>query len=291
MTIILEQPRYVRLGTRDLGQATRFATEILGLQHLGTNGGYAYFRSDFRDHTLCYVEGDPAYQSVALDVRTAEALEEAERELSAAGFRARRGSTAECEERRVKAFIAFADRSGNTIEVVWRPLMTGWRYFPSRDTGITGFQGVALRSTDPAADERMWTRLFNGRVSDWVGDAAYVRLDALHHRVSLHPSDRPGVLAVLYAVESINQVMQGYYHLRDGQVRIVHGPGRQPTSNQIFLTFEGPDGVLFSFVTGIDQIADEERHRPRQFAHTPLSYCQWGTECALPEFGGSARPG
>jgi len=288
MTITLEQPRYVRLGTRNLREATRFATEVLGLQHLGTSAGRAYFRSDFRDHTLCFVEGDPAQQSFALDVRTAQALEDAERELAAAGFRVRRGTQAECEERKVKAFIALEDASRNTIELVWRPLMTGWRYFPSRDTGITGFQGVALRTTDPAADERLWTKLFNGRVSDWAGDAAYIRLDALHHRVALHPSDRPGVLTVTFAVESINQVMQAYYHLRDSQVRIVHGPGRQPTSGQIFLTFEGPDGMLFCFVTGIDSVESEEKHRPRQFPHAPLSFCSWGTECALPEFGGAA---
>jgi 2,3-dihydroxy-p-cumate/2,3-dihydroxybenzoate 3,4-dioxygenase len=288
MTIILEQPRYVRLGTRDLRAASRFATVILGLQPVGTADGRAYFRSDFRDHALCFVEGDPAEQAFALDVRTAEALAAAERELTAAGHAVHRGTPEECNARKVKSFIAFADHSGNRIEIVWRPMMSGWLYFPSRDTGITGFQGVALRSTNPAADERLWTGILNGRVSDWVGEAAYIRLDALHHRVSLHPSSRPGILAVLLSVEGINQVMQSYYHLRNSQVKIVHGPGRQPTSNQLFLTFEGPDGVLFSLVSDIDTIADESKHRPRQFPHASSSFCSWGTECALAEFGGTA---
>jgi 2,3-dihydroxy-p-cumate/2,3-dihydroxybenzoate 3,4-dioxygenase len=286
MTITLEQPRYVRLGTRDLRDAVRFATEILGLQPVGSTNGRAYFRSDFRDFTLMFFEGDPAEQSFALDVRTVEELDAVERELSAAGYAARRGSEAECEQRKVKAFLAFKDATGNTIEIVWRPLMTGWRFFPSRDTGITGLQNVALRSTNLAADERLWTKLFNGRVSDWVGDAAYIRLDPLHHRVALHPSNRAGVLSVTYAVEGIDQIMQSYYHLRDSQIRIVHGPGRNPVSNQIFLTFEGPEGVLFSFATEMHSVADN--HLPRQFPHAPQSFCSWGTECALPEFGGAA---
>jgi 2,3-dihydroxy-p-cumate/2,3-dihydroxybenzoate 3,4-dioxygenase len=285
MTITLEQPRYVRLGTRDLRDAVRFATEILGLQPVGSANGRAYFRSDFRDFTLMFFEGDPADQSFALDVRTAEELDAAERELSAAGYAVRRGSETECEQRKVKAFLALKDATGNTIEIVWRPLMTGWRFFPSRDTGITGLQNVALRSTNLAADERLWTKLFNGRVSDWVGDASYIRLDPLHHRVALHPSNRAGLLSVTYAVEGIDQIMQSYYHLRDSQIRIVHGPGRNPVSNQIFLTFEGPEGVLFSFATEMHSVADN--HLPRQFPHAPQSFCSWGTECALPEFGGT----
>src|SRR4051812_40073355 len=140
MTITLEQPRYVRLGTRNLRDAQRFATEILGLQPIGEANKRAYFRSDFRDFTLLFFEGDPAEQSFALDVRTAEDLDAAERSLNAAGFVSRRGSEAECEERKVKSFLTFKDASGNAIEIVWRPMMTGWRYFPSRDTGITGLQ-------------------------------------------------------------------------------------------------------------------------------------------------------
>jgi 2,3-dihydroxy-p-cumate/2,3-dihydroxybenzoate 3,4-dioxygenase len=286
MTIALEQLRYVRLGTRNLPGAQRFATEILGLQPVGSANGCAYFRSDFRDFTLMYFEGDPAEQSFALDVRTAEELEAAERDLNEAGYPVRRGGEAECEQRKVKAFLAFKDTSGNTIEIVWRPLMTGWRFFPSRDTGITGLQNVSLRTTNPDADERLWTKLLNGRVSDWVGNAAYIRLDPLHHRLALHPSNRAGLLSVTYAIEGIDQIMQSYYRLRDSQVRIVQGPGRNPASNQIFLTFEGPDGVLFSFGTEMNLVLDD--HLPRQFPHAPQSFCSWGTECAVPEFGGTA---
>ena len=42
--------------------------------------------------------------------------------------------------------------------------------------------------------------------------------------------------------------MRNYYVLRDLQVAVVHGPGRRPASEQLFLTFAGPTDVLFSFV-------------------------------------------
>jgi 2,3-dihydroxy-p-cumate/2,3-dihydroxybenzoate 3,4-dioxygenase len=79
--------------------------------------------------------------------------------------------------------------------------------------------------------------------------------------------------------------MQSMYFLQSAQIRIVHGPGRRPTSDQMFLTFAGPDGVMFSYVTEGRRIEDETAHRPRQFARTPLSFCAWGSESECPEFG------
>ena len=51
--------RYVRLGTRDLAAADRFAREVIGLERVRVEAGAHYYRSDERDHTLVYFEGDP----------------------------------------------------------------------------------------------------------------------------------------------------------------------------------------------------------------------------------------
>ena len=287
--IEIEQLRYVRLGTRDLAAAADFAQRILGLQLVDKSETHAAFRSDDRDHTLVYVQGDPADQTVGFEVRAPETLDRAIAELSKLGLAATHGSAGEAAARKVRAFVHFRDRSGNRIELVVRPLNSGWRYFAARDAGIAGLEAVALRNTANGADEALWTRLFNGRVSDWAGDAAYIRFDAAHHRLALHPSQRGGVLAVEYAVEGVNQLMQSHYFMQASQVKIVHGPGRRPTSGQMFLTFAGPDGVLFSYVAEGASIADEARHRPRQFAFTPLSFCAWGSESEIPEYAAGGR--
>ena len=54
--INLADIRYVRLGTRDLEAASRYATSILGLEAAGSEDGVRYFRSDARDHTLAYFD-------------------------------------------------------------------------------------------------------------------------------------------------------------------------------------------------------------------------------------------
>jgi 2,3-dihydroxy-p-cumate/2,3-dihydroxybenzoate 3,4-dioxygenase len=280
----IEQLRYVRLGTRNLAAAADFAQHILGLQLIEKTDEQAAFRSDFRDRTLVYEVGDPSRQAIGLEVRTQAALDQAVARLAANSIPATIADAPALERRKAKAMASFQDRSGNTFELVVRPLTSGWRYFPSRDAGITGLEAVAVRTTASGADEALWTTLFNGRVSDWVGDAAFIHFDAAHHRLALHPSDRPGVLAIEYAVEGITQLMQSMYFLQSAQVKIVHGPGRRPTSGQMFLTFAGPDDMLFSYVAEGTRIADEASHRPRQFARKRLSFCSWGSTSTVPEF-------
>src|SRR5262249_45831873 len=244
----------------------------------------ATFRSDFRDHTLVYESSDPAQQSVGLELRSEAALESAVAALAAHGITATLADASALRRRKARAMANFRDRSGNVFELVVRPETSGWRYFPARDAGVTGLAAVALRTTANGADEALWTTLFNGRVSDWVGDAAFIRFDDAHHRLALHPANRAGVLAIEYAVEGLNQVMQAMYFLQSAQVKIVHGPGRRPTSEQIFLTFAGPDDMLFSYVAEGTRITDDDAHRPRQFTRKRESFCAWGSESTVPEF-------
>ena len=213
--------------------------------------------------------------------------------LAQNGYEITAGSPEEAARRKVKTFLSF-DANGVTVDLVVRPLHSGWRYFPSRDAGITGLEAVALRSTSVAKGEALWTKVLSGKVSDWVGDAAYIRFDDAHHRIALHPSSSSGVLAVEFGVESVDQLMQSSYFLQDQQVRIVHGPGRRPASGQMFLTFTGPDGVLFSYVAE-GRTIDGSTHRPRQFPRRAQSFCAWGSRSDVPEFNtdhsATAMPG
>ncbi|MGD9925541.1 MAG: oxidoreductase, partial [Pseudorhodoplanes sp.] len=131
----------------------------------------------------------------------------------------------------------------------------------------------------------IWTGVLGAHVGDWAGDAAYLRFDDAHHRIALFPAAMPGILAVEYGVENVDLLMRNYYVLQQLQVPIMHGPGRRPASDQLFLTFAGPTGVYFSFVAeGLTNGA--EKRRPRQFPAGPAGLCGWGSECKIEEFHG-----
>jgi 2,3-dihydroxy-p-cumate/2,3-dihydroxybenzoate 3,4-dioxygenase len=280
--VALEQLRYVRLVAEDLGRAADFALRVLGLEPIDRTPDVATFRSDFRDYTLAFESHGGAGQSVAFEVRYSSGLDAALEGLARLGLATGRGTAEECARRKVKDMAWFTDFSGNRIELVVRPLNSGWRYFPSRDAGIKGLADVILRSTDVDKDLSIWTGVLGAEVSDWAGDAAYLRFDGAHHRVALFPASRAGILAVEYAVEDVNLLMRNHYALRDLQVPVVHGPGRRPASGQLFLTFAGPGDVLFSFVA--EGELDAQGRRARQFPAGPEGLCDWGSECKIAEF-------
>lgn len=284
--IQLHDIRYVRLGTRNLASATDYVRELLGLEFARQEAGAHYFRSDDRDHTLVYFEGDPRDHVVGFELAPATSLDQAAALLSDAGVAVRHGSAEQCEQRHVQAFVNFRDPSGNSIDLVARPHHSGRRHFPSRDAGITGFSHVGLCATDPARDETFWTGLLGARVSDRIGDAPLLRIDEVHHKVALFPAARNGVQHVNHQVASVDDVMRAWYLLKSRGVRIVFGPGRHPTSGAVFLYFEGPDGMVYEYSTGVRHIsaADEPFHRPRQFPRAPNSYCMWGSVPDIAEF-------
>lgn len=281
--ISLHDIRYIRLGTSNLDEAVLYGTRILGLELVRRDASGAYLRADGSDHTLVYRQGDPREHIVAFELRTAAELDSAAGELERAGRPVRAGTALECEQRCVQGFISFTDPSGNTIELVARPGHSGRRYFPSRDAGITSFSHVGLHSRDPRSDEAFWTGVCNARVSDWIGQAPLLRIDPVHHRIALFPSQRSGIQHVNHQVETIDDLMRSYYFLRERNVRIRFGPGRHPTSGAAFLYFDGPDGLIYEYSCGVRMITDES-YVPRQFPAVNSSYCAWGSKPDIPEF-------
>jgi 2,3-dihydroxy-p-cumate/2,3-dihydroxybenzoate 3,4-dioxygenase len=92
--ISIEQLRYVRLGTPDLDRALDFASRVVGLELVGRDDDQAWFRSDYRDHTLVFVAGDEADQTLGIEVRDQASLESARADLEAAGLTAADGDEA-----------------------------------------------------------------------------------------------------------------------------------------------------------------------------------------------------
>ena len=288
MSVTFRDLRYIRVVLPELEPAARYAADILGLQPAGHEPGRAWFQSDFRSYSLCLEEGASTPDAVALTVSLADELDIVAADLGKAGFPARRLNAEECASRRVKSGIATTAPNGIAVEIVWRPLDTGWRYHGSRDAGIAGLLAVALACTNVAANEAFWTGALGLTVSDWVGDAAFLRLDGAHHRIALYPSKRDGLLGISYAAEDLNAVMRNFYFLQDRQLPIAHGPGRSPASDAIFVTTKGPRDILFTYATGMAEGAAVTGHPPRQFRDEALSHCLWGSASSVPEFQGLA---
>jgi 2,3-dihydroxy-p-cumate/2,3-dihydroxybenzoate 3,4-dioxygenase len=282
--INLQNVSYVRLGTRDLEGATKFATAYLGLEVSERASGAVYFKSDAREHTLCYFAGDPADQAAGFEIADRDGLSSAAGELERLGYGVHHGTAEESELRKVRDFIAFNDPSGNRIELVWRPAHGAQRYHGMRDAGITGFSHIGLCTTDAARDEAFWTQVCNARVSDRIGEAPLLRIDEIHHTIAMFPAAKPGIQHINHQVESGDDVMRSFRFLSERGVPMVFGPGRHPSSSAKFLYFKGPDGMVFEYSSGVKSIADELLYRERQLPFDPTGFCEWGAKPEIPEF-------
>jgi 2,3-dihydroxy-p-cumate/2,3-dihydroxybenzoate 3,4-dioxygenase len=286
--ITLLDIRYVRLGTKDLVGATRYATTILGLSEGARsgnpkNGEAVYLRSDNRDHTLVYLDGSPSDHTTGFEVADEMHLQAAANELEAHGVKVNLGNETQCEARRVRAFINFFDPSGNSIDLVVGPQHSGVRFFPTRDSGTTGFSHIGLRTTDAIRDEKFWTQVLSAKVSDRIGTAPLLRIDEVHHKIALFPSSFAGIQHINHQVESLDDIMRSWYLLQAHNIKVVFGPGKHPTSGAMFLYFEGPDGMVYEYSTGVRNITDDN-YQPRQFPFEPSSFCMWGSRPDIPEF-------
>jgi 2,3-dihydroxy-p-cumate/2,3-dihydroxybenzoate 3,4-dioxygenase len=288
--INLHDVAYTRLGTRDLDNAVRYSTEILGLDLVRRIDvpGYraAYFRSDHRDHTLVWFEGDPAVQIAGFELYEPKDLDKVASELENNGFKVHSGTKEEAELRGAKAFISFKDPTGNPIDIVARPYHSGVPYHGFRNAGVTGFNHIGLNTTNAVRDEQFWTTLCNARVSDWIGDVALLRVSTVHHSIALFPTDRPGVQHVNHQVAGIDDIMRSFYFLQNKGVDITFGPGRHITSTAMFLYFKGPESTIFEYSHGVRHISEEEERtfRPRQFPWEQWSLCFWGSLPQMREF-------
>jgi 2,3-dihydroxy-p-cumate/2,3-dihydroxybenzoate 3,4-dioxygenase len=265
--ITLTDIAYVRSGVADLDTATRFATDIVGLElATPTELGVAHLRADHRHHCLALVEGASGMISSAFTVADSDALAAAETELGRAGITGQRGSPDEARSRRVREFIGFDDPFGNHIELVSQQETVTRPVEFTRAAGITEFGHFCLDAPDVHEAYRFWSTHFNARVSDWIGDAAcLLRIDPVHHKLAVFRGDEPGLCHINFQVASIDDVFRNWHFLVEHGVEIQMGPGRHPQSTAIFLYYLGPEGFTYEYSFGVRRIDDDAAWTPRTF--------------------------
>jgi 2,3-dihydroxy-p-cumate/2,3-dihydroxybenzoate 3,4-dioxygenase len=258
---------YVRTGAADLAGAVDFATRIVGLELIeGGEPGVVHLRADARHHCLALVEGESGVIATGFTVADEDALALAETELEQGGIAVTRGDAAECRSRRVREFIGLDDPFGNRIELVVGQQTLGRPVAFSRRAGITEFGHVCLDAPDVRDAYRFWSKTFNAKVSDWIGDGAcLMRIDPVHHKLAVFQADEPGLCHMNFQVAEIDDVFRNWHFLLDHGVTIEMGPGRHPQSTAVFLYFLGPEGFTYEYSFGVRRIEDDAEWTPRYF--------------------------
>jgi 2,3-dihydroxy-p-cumate/2,3-dihydroxybenzoate 3,4-dioxygenase len=154
-TPLLASVCYVRHAVSEPQASARFVSDIFGLQQVADQNGELAFRSDDRYRTLSLSGDQDDGASVGIEVWDDAALQEIGDLLRKNGFTVRSASTDECRRRYVQSALLAKDASGNRIDLVTRPTLSGRRYFPPRDAGIVQFQGYRPSQHRPRPRSRL----------------------------------------------------------------------------------------------------------------------------------------
>lgn len=278
--------RYVRLGyvalnVADLDRSASFYEEMVGLERVAAPAGTALFRCSDRHHDIALYQGEPGLKRFAWEMESEAALAAVRASLEGAGTATRDIPAADLAALGVAAGLrAVEPTTGAAFEFFLAAPAAASAYTPTH-TRIERLGHLVLASPVPDDTERFMTDVLNFRVSDRVeGVACFMRCfpNPLHHSFGVGRAGGGEAMLqhVNFMVTEIDDIGRALNRFRRGEVPIVFGPGRHPTSESVFLYFLDPDGLTVEYSYGMEEFPETGDRAPRRFPLAPESVDVWG---------------
>lgn len=270
----------------------QYADEVLGFPTFrSSEGAVTYVRWDAFHHRLALSEGtEPELRYLVFDVGSAEALEEWAAVLTSKRVAVSRVDAAQCRERRLAGAIDFQDLDGHPVALGYgfQVAQEAVRY--TRPLSVLRMGHVLLTVRDTARAHDFYTGVLGFKLSDWVHvtDAVrlcFLRVNPRHHTLALAPC-RPGATPrlqhIMVEVESLDDVMRSYHHVRMRKAPVGMGPGKHANCQTIHVYVPTPGGFAIEFGYGHRRL-DDTIHQPVIYPPgTPVDV--WGGDVQSEEF-------
>lgn len=276
----------------DLAQWEHYSREVLGLPTTrSADGRVSYVRWDAYHHRLALKEGpEPRIRYIAFDVGGPEALEEWSDRLAAKQIAVARVDGAECRERRVSDAIELHDPDGHPLALGYGFEVSQEPVVYTRPLSVLRMGHVLLTVRDTTRAHDFYTGVLGFKLSDWICRTEEVRLcflrvNARHHTLALapcRPGARPRLQHIMVEVESLDDVIRSYHHVRMRKAPIGMGPGKHVNCQTIHVYVPTPGGFAVEFGYGHRRL-DDAIHQPVVYPPgTPVDV--WGGEVQSEEF-------
>lgn len=226
----------VGVGVPDRSRWEQYSQEVLGFPTFRSpDASVTYVRWDAYHHRLALRDSvEPQLSYVAFDVGSAPMLEEWADLLASRQIAARRVDAAQCRERRIAGAIEFQDPDGHPLALAYGFEVEQEAVRYTRPLSVLRMGHALLTVQDTKRAHDFYTGLLGFKLSDWVlvTDAirlCFLRVNARHHTLALapcRPGAKPRLQHVMVEVESLDDVMRSYHHVRMRKAPIGMGPGK-----------------------------------------------------------------
>jgi 3,4-dihydroxy-9,10-secoandrosta-1,3,5(10)-triene-9,17-dione 4,5-dioxygenase len=221
---------YVRLESTTIDDWRSFGADVLGALVTDGPDGSLHLRLDDRQYRLAILPAaQDRFAGAGFEVRDRATLEDAIKELEAAGVALKHGTQEESRERCVETFVSFDDPNGNPIEIFFSPIVDGKPYhLPHGGEFLTGGLGmghVVLPASDIEASFNFFTRVMGFRHRDSMAinfpNGMQIRLRFLgcnprHHTIALTSTQSPvGLRHLMLEADSIKTFGRTFARARE----------------------------------------------------------------------------
>ena len=268
---------HVAISVPNVEETVEFYEKIVGLETSGRDHGAAFLRCNRNHHCLAIYPGDRALHHLGLEVSGEPALEQAEHELAAQGFRP---EPRDYSEPGHGSGLCYRDPDGNRVEL-YAGMQTLDQPLEPREVRPVGFGHITLMTADLPRCAGFYTDVLGFRVSDTVDNSAiWLRCNQQHHGVAILQTGQAKVNHYAYDLADWSELKKICDHLWKNDVPIIYGPGRHGPGHNIFIYIPDPAGNVLELTLELDQIWDEETYRPLNWTNEPKTVDVWR---ALPQ--------
>jgi catechol 2,3-dioxygenase-like lactoylglutathione lyase family enzyme len=274
---------HLALTSPDVDRLTAYYTDVLGFEVTARADG-AYLTPDVVHHAVTLLPGEePGLDRLAF--RIEGSLDDAARDLQAAGVKAERRSDAEPG---IADLLEIADLDGNRLQL----------YAQTQERDTVGPSGVVPQKLGHVCyfvqDVQATTAFYETlgfQWSDWMADFfVFLRCNADHHSLNLLRSDNNRRLHHIgWEVRDWPHIQLACDRLARQGYPLVWGPGRHGPGHNLFTYHRDPDGNVVELFAELDLMLDESLgyfdprpwhhdfpQRPKVWAPGPLVPNAWG---------------
>jgi catechol 2,3-dioxygenase-like lactoylglutathione lyase family enzyme len=243
---------HLALVSPDVDRLAAYYTDVLGFDLAGRDDGTAYLTPELVHHAVAVQPGKERGLD-HLAFRVEGSLEDAERELAAAGIKAERRSDAEPG---IGDLLELEDPDGNRLQL-YSEIDEGDALGPS-SVRPQKLGHVCYFVRDVQATTEFYERL-GFKWSDWMGDFfVFLRCNADHHSLNLLRSENHQRLHHIgWELRDWPHIETACDWLARNDYPLVWGPGRHGPGHNLFTYHRDPDGNVVELFAELDLMLDE----------------------------------
>lgn len=258
---------YMGIGTSDLSEWTRFATDWLGMQMIERGNTARAFRMDDRSQRLVVdrslAEGDRYF---GFEVAGAAELQALATRLEDARVPVTREPQSLADQRFVKELISFRDPGGNRLEAFHGAAVADAPFSPGRAisgfrTGALGMGHVVFHVRDIGDLLGFYHDLLGFGISDYILKpfrAYFMHVNGRHHTVALIETGKQDLHHLMVELFSLDDVGQGYDIALGEPERIATTLGRHPNDAVTSYYLRSPSGFMVEYGWGGKEVRPGE---------------------------------